>query len=127
MNFQTARRLPTGFFLLTVTIATTLMASVNSHALGQSGSTNAPTRAQPKRGIVGRQAPRWETSKWIGLPEGKKSLDIKDVKGKVTYLYFFQSWCPGCHSSGFPTLKKLEKQFRGKKDCLLYTSDAADE
>lgn len=129
MNIQATRILPANFFtLLTVFVATTLVAATGNHAFGQSGSTKAkpnvkakakpqPKRAkQPKRGIVGQQAPKWETSKWIGLPEGKKSLDIEDSKGKVTYLYFFQSWCPGCHSRGFPTLKALEKKFRDESD-----------
>ncbi len=47
--------------------------------------------------------------KWVHLPEGDEdgpSLQA-DWKGKVIYLYFFQAWCPGCHSSGFPTLRAL--------------------
>ena len=27
------------------------------------------------------------------------------------YLYGFQSWCPGCHKVGFPTLKTLLGQY----------------
>ena len=117
MNIQTVRHSSTRlFFLLTFAVAITLMPSVSHQALGQSGTVNPPVKAQPKRGIVGQQAPQWETSKWIGLPAGKTSFDIEDVKGKVTYLYFFQSWCPGCHRSGFPTLKALEEKYRGQKD-----------
>lgn len=67
-------------------------------------------------GIVGQLAPELKVSKWIGLPSGKLRLEANDFKGKVTYLYFFQSWCPGCHSIGFPALQKLEKQFRGKDE-----------
>jgi len=43
-------------------------------------------------------------------------LDLKDFKGKVVYLYCFQSWCPGCHKYGFPTLKKAINNFKGEKD-----------
>jgi len=117
MNVQTSLFLPTKFLaLLAVSVSTLLIIMGGGNAFGQSGSTNpqAQPKPQPKRGIVGQQAPKWETSKWVGLPTGKKSLDIKDVKGKVTYLYFFQSWCPGCHSRGFPTLKALEEKFRDK-------------
>ena len=121
MNIQITRFLPTRFFTLltAVTVGTLfMMTTVGSSAFAQSGNANPQVQAQtkPKRGIVGQQAPKWETSKWIGLPTGKKSFDINDVKGKVTYLYFFQSWCPGCHQRGFPTLKALEEKFRDKKD-----------
>ncbi len=63
-------------------------------------------------GIVGKAAPSWKVSSWHQLPDGKKSLDVTDFKGKVTYLYFFQSWCPGCHARGFPTLKELNTQYK---------------
>lgn len=85
-------------------------------AFGQQGEDGAKRKAKRVRGIVGQQAPEWSTSRWIGLPEGEESLDIGDVRGKVTYLYFFQSWCPGCHSSGFPTLKTLEEKFGDNDD-----------
>ena len=115
MTTQNAYPKTTRYFsLLAVILGATLLNFSSSQALGQSGNTNAnPT---PKRGIVGQQAPAWSTSKWIGLPTGKKSFDIQDVKGKVTYLYFFQSWCPGCHRQGFPTLKTLEQNFRDQTD-----------
>jgi thiol-disulfide isomerase/thioredoxin len=62
----------------------------------------------PVRGIVGKEAPTLRDVAWIHT--------INDVaptikKGKVNYLFFFQSWCPGCHSHGFPTLKKMKKEF----------------
>jgi thiol-disulfide isomerase/thioredoxin len=64
--------------------------------------------AQKKeRGILGQSAPAWEVTQWLNLPAKRETLDIADFKGKVIYLYNFQSWCPGCHSSGFPTLKKI--------------------
>ena len=121
MNIQTARFLPNNFstLLTAVTVCTLFMlTTVGSSVFAQSGNANPQVQSQrkPKRGIVGQQAPKWETSKWIGLPTGKTSFDISDVKGKVTYLYFFQSWCPGCHQRGFPTLKALEEKFRDKKD-----------
>ena len=62
----------------------------------------------PARGLVGKEAPTLLDVAWIHT--------INDVtptikKGKVHYLFFFQSWCPGCHSHGFPTLKKMKKKF----------------
>ncbi|MCH7878660.1 MAG: redoxin domain-containing protein, partial [candidate division Zixibacteria bacterium] len=62
-------------------------------------------------GILDRPAPDWSVEKWHNLPPGKQSLDISDYKGKVLYLYCFQSWCPGCHKHGFPTLQKMLANF----------------
>lgn len=71
-----------------------------------------PAAAQSKdRGIQGKLAPAWKTSSWYQLPSDQSSLDIADFKDKVVYLYFFQSWCPGCHRIGFPTLKALTDKY----------------
>lgn len=64
-----------------------------------------------RRGVEGRQAPAWGVDQWLNLPDGKKTLDIDDYNGKVLYLYGFQSWCPGCHSHGFPTLSKMISKY----------------
>jgi peroxiredoxin len=66
-------------------------------------------------GIEGQQAPSFGVDKWIQT-KGKTSIDIEDYKGKVLYLYGFQSWCPGCHSHGFPTLQKLSKYYKNDKN-----------
>ncbi len=71
-------------------------------ALFMIGMTVLPAFGQSRRdslGILGKAAPEFSVSKWINLPEGKKSFGIADTKGKITYLYFFQSWCPGCHGN----------------------------
>jgi thiol-disulfide isomerase/thioredoxin len=69
--------------------------------------------ARQDLGIKGHPAPPWEVTQWHQLPEGKTELGLNDFKGKVIYLYGFQSWCPGCHSSGFPTLKKVSDHYVG--------------
>ena len=61
------------------------------------------------KGIVNKLAPTLSGVQWIDLAQNNAP---EITKGKVTYLFFFQSWCPGCHSHGFPTLKKLEAEFR---------------
>lgn len=68
------------------------------------------------RGITGKPAPSWDVASWHQLPEGKKALDVADFKGKILTLYFFQSWCPGCHRTGFPRLKELTKKYGENKD-----------
>jgi thiol-disulfide isomerase/thioredoxin len=47
------------------------------------------------------------------------ALDVDSYSGKVIYLYGFQSWCPGCHARGFPTLQKLIKRFEDEDDVVF--------
>lgn len=62
------------------------------------------------RGIVGQEAPTLQGVEWVET-KGDSTPAIEE--GKVNYVFFFQSWCPGCHSHGFPTLKALHKEFQG--------------
>ncbi len=75
--------------------------------------------AKQTRGILGKKAPAWKVDQWINLPEGKSSLDVSDYKDKVIYLYCFQSWCPGCHAHGFPTLQKLIEHYQNDDDVVF--------
>jgi thiol-disulfide isomerase/thioredoxin len=63
-------------------------------------------------GIQGDRAPEWGVETWFNLPDDKQRLDLKNFTNTVIYLYCFQSWCPGCHSHGFPTLLNVMEQFR---------------
>ncbi len=75
------------------------------------------TAAHAQRpGIVGRAAPEWNVETWYNLPSGRDSLDIADLEGKVVFVLCFQSWCPGCHSHGFPTLQALTRHFADADD-----------
>jgi thiol-disulfide isomerase/thioredoxin len=74
------------------------------------------SNADARRGIQGQKAPALDVSHWFNLPQGTDRVDVGDLRGKVVYLYFFQSWCPGCHKRGFPTLATLSKRFKGDKD-----------
>jgi thiol-disulfide isomerase/thioredoxin len=66
-----------------------------------------------QRGTAGFPAPAWSVPTWIdgegnSLPE---PVELADYTGKVLVILAFQSWCPGCHSSGFPTLQFLHSEF----------------
>ena len=74
-----------------------------------------------KGGIQGKKAPEIKVDQWVSLPKGSKAPTPESLKGKVIYLYCFQSWCPGCHSSGFPTLQKVSQHFRGDDDVQCIT------
>jgi len=69
-----------------------------------------------QRGIAGRPAPSWGVTEWINLPAGERSLDVDDLEGRVVFVLGFQSWCPGCHSRGFPTLTQLIKDYQSADD-----------
>jgi thiol-disulfide isomerase/thioredoxin len=48
----------------------------------------------------------------MAQPAGDQaSLALADVSASIVYLYCFQSWCPGCHSHGFPSLLEVQADF----------------
>lgn len=61
-------------------------------------------------GIAGQVAPEWDIAQWFGLPDDQRQLQLGDIASPVVYLYCFQSWCPGCHSHGFPTMAAVRAQ-----------------
>ena len=61
-------------------------------------------------------APSLEVTEWAQLPEGHDSLDVDDYRGKVLYIFCFQSQCPACHSHGFPILKELNTHYETDHD-----------
>jgi len=83
---------------------------------------------QQRHGILGRAAPELNLSNWIdgrGKPTG--NVELASLRGKVVYLYFFQDWCPGCHSHGFPTLKTLAETFGNDDRVALLAVQTAFE
>lgn len=72
-------------------------------------------RQTPEPQIVGAKAPSLGVTTWFNLPTGKKTLDVADYKGKVVYLFGFQSWCPGCHKVGFPALTRIMEHYKGNE------------
>ena len=77
------------------------------------GLSSKSAISQATRGIEGYQAPELAFDYWID-GEGKASqFSVLESKGKWVFLKCFQNWCPGCHSSGFPTLKAFSDEFFG--------------
>lgn len=64
-----------------------------------------------ERGIVGQIAPELEIDSWTGADGKPVTFSMKQARGKWTFLKCFQYWCPGCHSSGFPTLVAVQDAF----------------
>ena len=64
-------------------------------------------------GIVGTIAPELTMDNWINS-DGEiltQPLRLADFSQQVKIIYCFQHWCPGCHSTGFPTLKRITDQY----------------
>ena len=66
-------------------------------------------------GISSLQAPELRVPFWIdGDGHERAPLTLADLGDQYKVIYCFQHWCPGCHSRGFPTLKKLVKELSDK-------------
>jgi thiol-disulfide isomerase/thioredoxin len=63
--------------------------------------------AKPNYGISGRVAPELQVDYWIDRNGQDSRFQLTDQQGKWVFLKCFQSWCPGCHSHGFPALKQI--------------------
>ena len=70
-------------------------------------------------GIVGEQAPEWYIKSWIDKDGNPTAVSLKDLRGRIVFVLCFQSWCPGCHSSGFPTLQKIQELFKDSNEVKL--------
>ncbi len=90
-----------------------LMAGAAAVAAGSvmPGILRAQQDNLPVRGIEGRAAPELELDYWIDADGKPSSFSVKESRGKWVFLKCFQNWCPGCHSSGFPTLKAFADEF----------------
>jgi peroxiredoxin len=52
-----------------------------------------PASANTQYGILGQVAPELELNSWIdGNGKPMEPVKLKDYRGKVVYLYFFQDW-----------------------------------
>lgn len=59
-------------------------------------------------GINHQYAPELRVPHWIdGEGKPRPPLKLAELGDGYKVIYCFQAWCPGCHSRGFPTLKKL--------------------
>ncbi len=63
-------------------------------------------------GISGSRAPELRASYWIDA-DGKERIELTlaELGDGYKVLFYFQHGCPGCHSQGFPTLKRLTDHF----------------
>ncbi|MBB4066354.1 peroxiredoxin family protein [Gellertiella hungarica] len=68
-----------------------------------------------KTGIVGSPSPPLENVQWIdGNGNQRDPLSLEELGTGFKILYFFQDWCAGCHTHGFPTLVTLADNLGNK-------------
>ncbi len=109
----------TSLFRYTIqAITLTLFLSVTLQLQGQDFSVDQKSKMQKAKrgyGIEGQPAPELSTSiEWIsGDGKAIDPIQLSDLEGKVKVIYGFQSWCPGCHSVGLPSLKKMVDALEG--------------
>lgn len=67
-------------------------------------------------GIEGLQAPELGKLKWVDAHgKDRKAVQLSDYPGKFIVLYCFQSWCPGCHQIGLPSLQQMVEALKGNE------------
>ena len=65
-------------------------------------------------GLLHKEAPELRVSHWIDAAGNASGpMTLSDLGDGFRVLYCFQHWCPGCHSRGFPTLKRLVEELSG--------------
>ena len=80
------------------------------------------------KGIVGQVAPEINDVSWFDTKNKKISIpSIKEHKGKVVILKFWQSWCPGCLNKGLPDLKTLQSAFKNNDKVKIYSAQTVFE
>lgn len=86
----------------------------NSYAQDSESQADSKAESQPldRYGIRTAQAPEIELDYWIDANGKPTSFSVNEQHGKWLFMKFWQSWCPGCHKLGFPTLQKFTTAFR---------------
>ena len=87
--------------------------------LGVTGLVPNAVASGQKYGILGLHAPELEIEYWIDPSGAPTHFDLSSAQGKWVFLKCFQNWCPGCHSHGFPTLKKISDAFADNPEVLV--------
>lgn len=76
--------------------------------------------SSPAEELGGFMAPELEVSQWIdayGHPTAP--VKLSDYKDKFKVIYCFQSWCPGCHTNGFPALSEMVNALSGNDKVIF--------
>lgn len=59
-------------------------------------------------------AAEFQVKDWVDAQgEPSAPLTLASLGDRFKVVFCFQSWCPGCHSKGFPDLKKMVETLQG--------------
>ena len=61
------------------------------------------------------KAPELVVSEWVNKDPGS----LKNMRGKVVVIDFFQMWCPGCSSFSIPLMFHLEDKYKDREDIIF--------
>lgn len=74
---------------------------------------------------IGDTLPNFQIGKFLNSPEKKVSI-IKDYKGKLVILDFWNIWCHSCIEA-FPKMEKLQEEFPSAIKIILVTNDKKED
>jgi thiol-disulfide isomerase/thioredoxin len=69
---------------------------------------------------VGKDVPEINAGSWYN--NDGKAVNLADLKGKVTVVEFWATWCPPCRKS-IPHLNKLHKKYKDKGVVIIGLSN----
>lgn len=90
-------------------------------------SNHAATQNLPVK--LGEQVPGslWELPlEVVNHPEKKKTISLRDFRGKLIILDFWATWCGSC-ISGMEKIHPLKEQFRDKVEIIAVTIETAEK
>jgi len=85
--------------------------STLAFATGASYPQLLTASGQRKHGILGQKLPPLTAEFWIDRDGKSTKFSMDELHNKWVFIKCFQSWCPGCHKYGFPTLQKVAQEF----------------
>ena len=66
------------------------------------------------------KAKEFDVKNWVDANGNKTAkITLANYTGKFKVVFCFQSWCPGCHSSGLPSLQKLVKALENNPNVIF--------
>ncbi|MFB9057466.1 TlpA family protein disulfide reductase [Mariniflexile ostreae] len=66
------------------------------------------------------KAKAFDVNQWIDAEGNKRTpITLSSLSGKFKVVYCFQYWCPGCHSKGFPDLKKMVEALKDHAEVVF--------
>jgi hypothetical protein len=95
MNLDQQRKLKPALYAFIILMGVWVILPYGMNQFFDSNDTVGlqPASANTQYGILGRQAPELNLTNWIdGAGKPMDPVKLKEYRGKVIFLYFFQNW-----------------------------------